>query len=57
MKKISICVPCYNEEANVRAMAMAIVREMQKLPQYDYEVIFVDNNSEDTLRNYLTGHW
>ena len=53
MKKISICVPCYNEEANVRAMAMAIVREMEKLPQYDYEVIFVDNNSEDNTQKIL----
>ena len=53
MKKISICVACYNEEANVRAMAMAIVREMEKLPQYDYEVIFVDNNSEDNTQKIL----
>ena len=53
MKKISICVACYNEEVNVRAMAMAIIREMEKLPQYDYEVIFVDNNSEDNTQKIL----
>lgn len=53
LKKISIFVPCYNEEANVRAMAMAIIREMEKLPQYDYEVIFADNNSEDNTQKIL----
>jgi polyisoprenyl-phosphate glycosyltransferase len=53
MKKISICVACYNEEANVRAMAMALIHEMEKLPQYDYEVIFVDNNSEDNTQKIL----
>ena len=53
MKKISICIPCYNEEANVRAMATAILREMEKLPQYDYEVIFVDNDSMDNTQKIL----
>jgi len=53
MKKISICVACYNEETNVGAMAMAIIQEMEKLPQYDYEVIFVDNNSEDNTQKIL----
>ena len=33
-KKISIFVPCYNEEKNVKLMAEAISRVMQPL---DYE--------------------
>jgi polyisoprenyl-phosphate glycosyltransferase len=53
MTKISIFVPCYNEEANVREMAMAIVSEMAKLPQYDYEIIFADNNSQDNTQTIL----
>ena len=53
MKKISILVFCYNEEANVRAMAEAIIDEMEKLPQYDYEIIFADNNSEDNTQEIL----
>jgi polyisoprenyl-phosphate glycosyltransferase len=53
LKKISIVVACYNEEGNVREMAETLVNEMQKLPQYDYEIIFADNNSEDSTQNIL----
>lgn len=51
MKKISILVPCYNEEENVNPLAEAIVKEMTtSLPQYDYELVFIDNCSKDTTR-------
>ena len=53
MKEISILVLCYNEEANVREMAEAIVSEMEKLPNYDYEIIFADNNSQDDTQKIL----
>ena len=50
MKKISIMVPCYNEEENVIPMSEALVAELEKLPQYDYEILFIDNCSLDTTR-------
>lgn len=51
MKKISILVPCYNEEENVVPLSEAIVKEMTtSLPQYDYELVFIDNCSKDTTR-------
>lgn len=53
MKKITILVTCYNEEANVGEMAKAIVGEMEKLPKYDYEVIFADNDSRDDTQKIL----
>lgn len=47
-KKISIVVPCYNEEENVTAMADTLVGLMETaLSAYDYELIFIDNHSED----------
>ena len=39
MKKISIGVPCYNEEDNIELMYQVITEQMQKLSQYDYEII------------------
>ena len=54
MKKISILIPCYNEEENVVPIANAIVEEMGKnLADYDYEIIFIDNDSKDNTRPLL----
>lgn len=50
MKKVSILIPTFNEEENVSMMAEAVVKQMVELPQYDYELIFIDNNSSDSTR-------
>ena len=55
MKKISVCVCCFNEEENIELMYEAITKEMKALPQYDYEIIFEDNNSADKSQEILTG--
>lgn len=54
MKKISILVPCYNEEENVIPISEAIVHILKKdLSNYDYELIFIDNCSQDSTREKL----
>ncbi len=53
MKKISIMVPCYNEEENVVPMSEALVAELEKLDRYDYEILFIDNCSQDSTREKL----
>ncbi|MGN0339447.1 MAG: glycosyltransferase family 2 protein [Lachnospira sp.] len=51
MKKISIMVPCYNEEDNVVPISQALIQMFEKdLPQYDYDILFIDNDSTDTTR-------
>ena len=54
MKKISITIPCYNEEENVYPLHDALV-EMFKtdLPEYDYELLYIDNCSSDKTREFL----
>lgn len=48
---ISILVPTYNEEENVEPLSEAIIKEMEdSLPQYDYELVFIDNASSDLTR-------
>lgn len=55
MKKISILVPCYNEEENVAPLSKAVVEMMERdLPAYDYELVFIDNCSKDKTRDLLT---
>lgn len=53
MKKISILIPCYNEEDNVEAISHAVINEILKLKKYDYEIVFIDNCSKDNTRKKL----
>lgn len=54
MKKISIVIPCFNEEENVVPMSNAVVNIMNsELSEYDYEIVFIDNCSTDKTRELL----
>lgn len=55
MKKlISVLIPCYNEVENVQPISEAIINEfVTKLPEYDYEIVFIDNFSTDGTRNKI----
>lgn len=51
MKKISVVIACYNEENNILPIVEAITNIFRKeLPEYDYEIIFADNDSADATR-------
>lgn len=53
-KKISVMIPCYNEEENVRPIYEAVRNELQKsCSQYDYEILFIDNKSQDKTRDII----
>ena len=55
-KKISVVIPTYNEDANVIPLSQAIVEVMERdLPEYDYELLFIDNHSTDNTRGLLRG--
>ena len=53
MKKISIVVPCYNEEENVEPISKAIIKEIEKLQNYTYELLFIDNCSTDKTKEEI----
>lgn len=54
MKKISILIPCYNEEENVVGISKAIEDELKKsCSNYDYEICFIDNCSTDNTRTLI----
>ncbi len=52
LKVISIVVPVYNEEANLRHFYEAVCTVMESLP-YDFELVFVDDGSRDSSRTIL----
>ena len=47
-------IPCYNEAENVLPMSEAILSQMDFLPGYDYEILFIDNCSTDGTREKLS---
>lgn len=53
-KKISIMTPCYNEEAGIKECYLAVKEFFnEKLPEYDYEHLFIDNCSQDQTAEIL----
>mgnify|MGYP000495698958 CR=1 FL=1 len=56
MKKISVLIPCYNEVENAGPISKAVTDILEKeLPQYDYELVFIDNDSTDGTRDVIQG--
>ena len=57
-KKLSVVIPTYNEEENVEAMTNA-VRDIfeRQLPQYDFEIIYIDNHSKETIQRTGPGRY
>lgn len=47
MKKISVVIPCYNEEKSIHEMADRLRAVFKQMEKYDYEIIFVDDCSPD----------
>ena len=54
MALISVLVPTYNEEDNVTPLSQAIRQQFEEhLPEYDYEILFIDNDSKDGTRDII----
>ncbi len=53
-KLISIVLPCYNEEGNVEKISEAVINLFKnELINYDYEIVFIDNDSKDRTRELI----
>lgn len=46
-KLISIVAGCFNEQDNIAELHQRITAVMQQTPQYDYEILLIDNASTD----------
>ncbi len=47
MKKVSILVPCYNEEASLQVLYEALRQLMDAQTDYQWEVLMVNDGSKD----------
>lgn len=53
MKKVSIIVPCYNESAALAPFFQEISTVISALPHYKFELLFVDDGSNDDTLSKL----
>ena len=47
MKKVSIVVPCYNEEKSLHLLYKELIAHINGLKNYEWEVLFVNDGSKD----------
>lgn len=47
LKTISLVIPCYNEEENLDKLYSEINQIAAQMPDYSFEIIFVDDGSKD----------
>ena len=53
-KTISVIIPAYNEEKNIPLIGAEILDVFSSLP-YEYEIIFVNDGSEDASQKAIEG--
>lgn len=54
MKKISIIIPCYNEEEVIEISYERITKVMKNILNYSYELIFINDGSKDNTYKIIT---
>lgn len=53
MKKVSILVPCYNEEKSLQLLYQELKTLMDSQNNYEWEILFIDDGSEDDTLNAI----
>lgn len=53
-KKVSIVIPTFNEEENIKPIVYAVKEEIKvELQEYNYEILIIDNNSQDDTQSII----
>ena len=53
MKKVSILIPCFNEEKSLPLLYPELVKLMDSMPDYQWELMFVNDGSRDNTLQEL----
>lgn len=53
MKTISVVIPTYNEEKNIYDVYERVERVFEKIPGYNWKILFIDNHSTDNTREII----
>ena len=52
-RNLSVVVPCFNEAAVVPEMHRRLVSTLEKVPELDFEIVYVDDGSRDATLDVL----
>ena len=55
MKKVSILVPCYNEEKTLKLFYEALTQIMNNNSSYEWEVLMINDGSKDNTLSVMSG--
>ncbi len=55
MKKISLIIPCYNEESCLPAFDSEIAKVVERMPEYEFEILLVNDGSVDGTLPLIRG--
>ncbi len=53
MEKISLIIPCYNEEESLQPFYAELKRVTGEMAEYDFEILFIDDGSKDKTLSLL----
>lgn len=53
MKKVSVLIPCYNEEASLPMLYTELVKVMDSCKSYDWEILFINDGSRDNTLSII----
>lgn len=53
MSKLSFVIPCYGSEATIEIVTSEIIETLRKRPEYDYEIILVNDCSPDNVWEHI----
>ena len=53
MKRISILIPCYNEETVLPSLYSSVKKVIDSLSDYEWDFLFVDDGSTDATLPYI----
>ena len=52
-KTVSIIIPAYNEEASLQALYESVCKETERLTDYGFELLFINDGSNDTTQDII----
>ncbi len=53
MMKISLIIPCYNEEASLSTFYSELIKVSQQMATYEFEYLFIDDGSSDSTLSII----